>query len=91
LLWLAADRRPIGVSVRSFILEKKRESDGGLADAAPHYHGHRERLRGRFREAGADALSDYELLELLLFRGCRAATSSRSPRRCWRNSAHLPK
>jgi DNA repair protein RadC len=25
-------------------------------------------LRGRFREAGADALSDYELLELLLFR-----------------------
>jgi DNA repair protein RadC len=34
----------------------------------PHYHGHRERLRGRFRDAGADALSDYELLELLLFR-----------------------
>jgi hypothetical protein len=61
-------RRPIGVSVRSFILEKKRQSDGGLADAAPHYHGHRERLRGRFRDAGADALSDYELLELLLFR-----------------------
>ena len=25
-------------------------------------------MRGRFREAGADALSDYELLELLLFR-----------------------
>jgi DNA repair protein RadC len=61
-------RRPIGVSVRSFILEKKRESDGGLAHAAPHYHGHRERLRGRFRDAGAEALSDYELLELLLFR-----------------------
>ena len=59
---------PIGVSVRSFILEKKRESHGGLADAAPHYHGHRERFRGRFRDAGADALSDYELLELLLFR-----------------------
>ena len=32
------------------------------------YHGHRERLRGRFRDAGADALSDYELLELQLFR-----------------------
>ena len=28
----------------------------GLAEAAPHYHGHRERLRERFREAGADAL-----------------------------------
>jgi DNA repair protein RadC len=37
-------------------------------EAAPHYHGHRERLRERFREAGAEALSDYELLELLLFR-----------------------
>ncbi|MGN6286570.1 MAG: RadC family protein [Afipia sp.] len=35
---------------------------------APHYHGHRERLRDRFRDAGADALSDYELLELVLFR-----------------------
>jgi DNA repair protein RadC len=35
---------------------------------APHYHGHRERLRERFRDAGADALSDYELLELVLFR-----------------------
>jgi len=34
----------------------------------PHFHGHRERLRERFREAGADALSDYELLELVLFR-----------------------
>jgi len=33
-------------------------SDSGLAEAAPHYHGHRERLRGRFREAGADALSE---------------------------------
>jgi DNA repair protein RadC len=34
----------------------------------PHYHGHRERLRERFRNAGADALSDYELLEMVLFR-----------------------
>jgi DNA repair protein RadC len=40
----------------------------GLDEAPPHYHGHRERLRGRFREAGADAVSDYELLELVLFR-----------------------
>jgi DNA repair protein RadC len=36
--------------------------------AEPHYSGHRERLRERFREGGADALPDYELLELLLFR-----------------------
>src|SRR5436189_4997830 len=34
---------------------------------APHYHGHRERLRERFFNAGADALSDYELLEMALF------------------------
>ncbi|MBN9006285.1 MAG: DNA repair protein RadC [Rhizobiales bacterium] len=39
----------------------------GFAEA-PHYHGHRERLRERFRDAGPDALSDYELLEMVLFR-----------------------
>ena len=50
------------------MLEKKRASGQGLAEAPPHYYGHRERLRGRFREVGADAVSDYELLELLLFR-----------------------
>jgi DNA repair protein RadC len=33
----------------------------------PHYHGHRQRLRERFLTAGADALSDYELLEMVLF------------------------
>src|ERR1043165_4387950 len=37
-------------------------------DDEPHYHGHRERLRQRFRSAGAGALSDYELLEMVLFR-----------------------
>ena len=56
---------------------------GGLADAPAAYEpdrptfarlrkraqnaGHRNRLRTRFLEAGADALPDYELLELLLF------------------------
>ena len=40
----------------------------GLSEAPPHYHGHRQRLRDRFRTAGNDALSDYELLELVLFR-----------------------
>ena len=34
----------------------------------PHYHGHRERLRNRLREAGPEAIADYELLELVLFR-----------------------
>ncbi|MFL5192741.1 MAG: DNA repair protein RadC [Microvirga sp.] len=37
-------------------------------DETPHYHGHRDRLRARFMEAGGDALPDYELLELVLFR-----------------------
>ena len=37
-------------------------------DTAPHYHGHRERLRQRFRDAGSEAVTDYELLELVLFR-----------------------
>jgi DNA repair protein RadC len=40
----------------------------GLAEAPPHFHGHRERLRERFREAGSEALADYEMLELVLFR-----------------------
>ncbi|MEI2383949.1 DNA repair protein RadC [Breoghania sp. JC706] len=38
------------------------------ARARPHYLGHRQRLRARFRERGATALEDYELLEMLLFR-----------------------
>jgi len=38
------------------------------AAAKKHYEGHRERLRLRFDEAGADALADYELLEMVLFR-----------------------
>jgi DNA repair protein RadC len=38
------------------------------AGAAPHYHGHRDRLRQRFVQAGSDALHDYEMLELVLFR-----------------------
>jgi DNA repair protein RadC len=38
------------------------------AGAKPHFLGHRERLRERFMTAGPDALLDYELLELVLFR-----------------------
>lgn len=34
----------------------------------PHHLGHRDRLRHRFRTAGVQALHDYELLELVLFR-----------------------
>ncbi|PLX37161.1 MAG: hypothetical protein C0606_11715 [Hyphomicrobiales bacterium] len=38
------------------------------ASAQPHFHGHRQRLKQRFVESGEDALADYELLELVLFR-----------------------
>ena len=47
----------------------KPQKPPGLDEAAPHYHGHRQRLRQRLLEAGADAVRDYELLELVLFRG----------------------
>ena len=48
--------------------KNERGKSEGLSEANPHYHGHRERLRMRFREAGTDAVTDYELLELVLFR-----------------------
>ncbi len=46
---------------------KQRQPDG-LREETPHFHGHRQRLRDRFMEAGDAALADYELLELVLFR-----------------------
>src|SRR6266852_6012731 len=55
---------PKNVRVKSDVREKSE----GLAEAPPHYYGHRERFRARFREAGSDSVSDSELLELVLFR-----------------------
>jgi DNA repair protein RadC len=43
----------------------------GEAPIKPHFLGHRERLRERFREGGSDALPDYELLEMVLFRAIK--------------------
>jgi DNA repair protein RadC len=43
-------------------------SSAEAANDALHYIGHRDRLRARFAQGGADALPDYELLELALFR-----------------------
>ena len=42
----------------------------GFKDAAevPDHIGHRQRLKQRFLQGGADAMQDYELLELVLFR-----------------------
>jgi DNA repair protein RadC len=48
---------------------------GGFQDseAKANFLGHRERLRERFRESGPEALPDYELLEMVLFRAVRRA------------------
>lgn len=43
-------------------------ADSDAKSNKPHYVGHRDRLRARFMQGGADALPDYELMELLLFR-----------------------
>lgn len=54
-----------------------RRSQSGFAEAplpglgagsAPHFLDHRERLRDKFMSAGHQALADYEMLELVLFR-----------------------
>ncbi|MEQ8747580.1 DNA repair protein RadC [Pyruvatibacter sp.] len=52
--------KPARDSAKSNQADKKSEP--------PHHTGHRQRLRERFLKGGADALPDYELLELILFR-----------------------
>jgi DNA repair protein RadC len=47
-------------------VERNRRNEFAEA-AAPHYYGHRRRLRERMIAAGAENLPDYELLEMLLF------------------------
>ncbi len=52
--------------------ERGKDGSGSGSDkgaSKPHYLGHRQRLRQRLMEGGADALPDYELLEFLLFAG----------------------
>ena len=39
--------------------------------SAQHQHAHRDRLRTRFTQGGADAVPDYELLEMILYRALR--------------------
>jgi DNA repair protein RadC len=47
---------------------RKSDENGGQTEGPPHYLGHRERLRDRFLDGGPDAVTEYELLELVLFR-----------------------
>ncbi|MGV1757735.1 RadC family protein [Rhizobium sp. A22-96] len=58
---------------RMFFPAQSAKSPPAAAKSAPakveaDYHGHRERLRNRYRDGGDTALADYEILELLLFR-----------------------
>lgn len=41
-------------------------ADPAAAEAAPHYLGHRQRLRERLLSIGGEQMQDYELLELVL-------------------------
>src|SRR3974390_1755790 len=61
----AREKPQVPVPLGSTQLENTSASAPG---AAPHYLEHRQRLRPRFLNAGADSLADYELLELILFR-----------------------
>ena len=49
-------------------MTRRKIPESATAAVAPHYSGHRDRLRDRFLEAGDQAVPDYELLELVLFR-----------------------
>jgi len=60
------------ISPRSDPAARKRGAKP-VDEEKPHHLGHRQRLRDRFRQAGAAALPDYELLELLLFRSIQRA------------------
>ncbi|MBW3098141.1 RadC family protein [Pseudohoeflea coraliihabitans] len=57
-----------GAASKSPAASAEDRSASHASDSAAHYHGHRDRLRERFRQSGEQALADYELLELLLFR-----------------------
>ncbi|MGL4395606.1 MAG: RadC family protein [Hyphomicrobium sp.] len=46
----------------------RREKLARAGEEPDHRIGHRQRLRDRFRNGGGDAMPDYELLELILFR-----------------------
>lgn len=48
----------------------KNKEQAGMKESAalPHYHGHRQRLRERFRKQGSAGMADYEMVELILFR-----------------------
>ena len=61
----AMDRHP---AVEDVAAQPDLWTGGKPVETRPHHMGHRERLRGRALAGGLQALPDYELLELYLFR-----------------------
>jgi len=59
---------PAAAAASAFPDIGKAGSDHGKAGPVDDKAGHRDRLRSRFRSAGPDALADYELIEMVLFR-----------------------
>lgn len=58
----------LGLPSETSLAPKSAKTKAGGGEEVAHYHGHRERLRAKYRDIGDVALADYELLELLLFR-----------------------
>jgi DNA repair protein RadC len=50
------------------LAERPAPAGGPSRGAEAHRHAHRDRLRRRFTEGGADAVPEYELLEMILYR-----------------------
>src|ERR1700722_11077142 len=65
----ACTTRPISSEALMAARGQRQSGTDDRGDDKPLYLGHRERLRERLLDAGADALPDYELLEFLLFAG----------------------
>ena len=60
---MAAPKRPCHTPA----MQRQPEQRAAPPDDKPHYLGHRDRLRRRLIEKGAGSLSDYEVVEVLLF------------------------
>jgi DNA repair protein RadC len=50
---------------------RRSQIDANPVGAELHRHAHRQRLKRRFTDGGADAVPDYELLEMVLYRAIR--------------------
>ena len=85
-----ADERGFFSETMQRVNGKKPATKPLKAEPEAHYHGHRDRLRTKFRDLGDTALADYELLELLLFRLIPRRDTKPSPRRYWIASERSP-